>query len=78
MVDLPAPEKQDMDLKYLTFRRDDALENFNEKLKSQLLTDEELHKKLDTVLRINNQVKLMEDALVVSRITEANKKKDSQ
>lgn len=77
MTDLPAPDKQDIvtDLKYITFRRDVVLENFNEKLKSHLLTDEELHKKLDSVLRINKQIKMMEDVLVVSRITEANKKK---
>jgi len=34
------------------------LKNFNEKLKSDLLTDEELHKKLDSVLRINKQIKM--------------------
>lgn len=63
-----------MDLEYLTSKRDDALEHFNEKLKSHLLTNEELHTRLDTVLRINKQVKMMEDALVIHEVAK-NKKK---
>lgn len=61
-----------MDLEYLTSKRDDALEHFNNKLKSHLLSDEELHKRLDSVLRLNHQVKLMEHTIIVHRITTNN------
>ena len=75
MKDLPGNEEpdMDMDLEYLTYKRDDALEHFNNKLKSHLSTDEELHKSLDSVLRMNRQVKMMEDVIVVSRLS-GNKK----
>jgi len=69
MEDLPGNKEPDMemDLEYLTYKRDDALEHFNNKLKSHLSTDEELHKRLDIVLRLNHQVKMMEDFMVISR-----------
>jgi len=74
MVDLPTFEvNMAMDLEYLTAKRDDALEHFNEKLKSHLLTDEELHKRLDTVLRMNNQVKMMQDIIVVKNVIQGKK-----
>lgn len=72
---LPAPEpNMVMDLEYLITKRDDALERFNEKLKSHQLTDEQLHVKLDTVLRFNKQVKLVEDVIVVYNIIQAKNK----
>ena len=58
----------DLDLKYLTEKRDNALEHFNQKLKSHQSTDENLHKSLDGVLRINKQVKLLEDIVVILSI----------
>lgn len=73
ITSLPIPEpNMVMDLEYLITKRDDALEHFVDKLKSHLLTDEQLHTSLNTVLRLNKQVKLMEDALVAYRIIEAN------
>jgi len=73
---LPAPEKADpeMDLAYLTDRRDKELEHFNNGVK-QYLTKKRLIERLDRVLRVNRQVKMMEDALVVYRVTQAKKKK---
>ena len=71
----PEEPNIEMDLEYLTYKRDDALEHFNDNIKSHLLTDEGLHKKLDVVLRMNHQVKIMTDILVVSRLTKQKEKK---
>ena len=59
---------------YLVKKRDDALEHFNQKVKLHILTDEELHKKLDIVLRMNHQVKTLEDYLIVYGVTKEEKK----
>ena len=74
--DLPAPEKADpeMDLAYLTEKRDKELEHFNNGVK-MYLTKKRLIERLDRVLRLNRQVKMMEDVLIVHRVTEAKKKK---
>lgn len=57
-----------MDLEYIIAQRDNTLEHFIEKLKSHELTDDQLHIRLDTVLRFNKQVKLMQDIMVVNAI----------
>jgi len=61
-----------MDLEYIISKRDDALEHFIGKLKSHELTDEQLHIRLDTVLKFNRQVKLMEDIIVTYKIIREN------
>ena len=61
-------------INYLIKKRDDALEHFNQKVKLHLSTDEELHKKLDIVLRMNHQVNTLEDYLIVYRVTKEKKK----
>lgn len=53
------------DIKYLIEKRDNALERFNRTLRKNEYDVAELHKQLDNVLRINSQLKLMEDAFRV-------------
>jgi glutaredoxin 2 len=59
-------------IEYFTERRDDALEHFNDVLKTNNYTVESIHRSLDTVLRTNEQLKLMEDCLVMLRITQSS------
>lgn len=70
------PEEIKLDLmtaiEYFTERRDDALEHFNDVLKTNNYTVESIHRSLDTVLRTNEQLKLMEDCLVMLRIIQSN------
>lgn len=61
-------------INYLVKKRDDALEHFNQEIKSHILTDEKLHKRLDIVLRMNHQIKTLEDYLIVYRVTKEKKK----
>ena len=56
-----------MDIQYLTERRDDELEHFNDGVK-QYLTKKRLIERLDRVLRVNSQLKTMEGAVVVSAL----------
>lgn len=70
------PEEIKLDLvtaiEYFKERRDDALEHFNDVLKINNYTIESIHKSLDTVLRTNEQLKLMEDCLFMLRIMQSN------
>ena len=52
------------DLAYLTEQRDNVLDVLNHKIRDNLLTDEELHNALDRVLRVNKQVKTIQDTIV--------------
>jgi uncharacterized protein Yka (UPF0111/DUF47 family) len=64
-----------LDLNYLIERRDDALDHFNDLIKQYgLYNDEQLHKSLDTVLRICKQVKLAEDTLILYNLAKNNNK----
>jgi hypothetical protein len=56
------------DIQYVTERRDAALERFIEKLKANNSTPEEMHKALDVVLRINKQVKTLQDCLIIAKV----------
>jgi hypothetical protein len=70
------PEEIKLDLmtaiKYLTERRDDALEHFNDVLKTNNYTVESIHRSLKSVLRTNKQLKLMEDCLFMLNIMQSN------
>jgi len=63
----------EQDFAYMIEKRDDALEHLNNGIKTYL-PNKRIQQRLNLLLRINKQVKLMEDALIVSRITKANKK----
>lgn len=65
--------EMNMDLRYLTEKRDDALEHFNNGVK-QYMTKKGLIKRLDGVLRINRQLKMMERAVVISALARTNKR----
>jgi len=57
------------DIEYLREKRDDELNHFNDLIKQYgLYNDEQLHKRLNTLLRKCKQVKLAEDALIIYRI----------
>lgn len=50
---------------YLTKRRDKVLDYFIDKVKNyRLYTDEDLHKSLDTVLRMCRQIKELEESKI--------------
>ena len=73
---LPKPEESPdllTDIMYLTEKRDNALDNFNDKIKRNIYNREAIVMAFESILRINAQLKIMEDCLVVSRITNANK-----
>ena len=72
--DLPAPEERDieMDIIYLTDRRDKTLASFNKKIKRNQYNREAITFAFESVLRVNKQVKMLQDA---AKITEANKEK---
>lgn len=55
------------DIQYVTERRDAALERFNEMVKKNTATPEDYHKFLDTVLRINKQLKTLQDCLIIAK-----------
>ena len=76
MADLIEPIGQDImsDIDYLTERRDDALEHFNDGVK-QYMSKKKLIERLDRVLRVNRQLKIMESAVVVSALTRNDKRK---
>jgi len=63
------------DLEYLTTKRDDALGQFNNIVKSHLLPDEELHNALDRVLRVNKQVETMLEVIAVHKGVQEKEKK---
>jgi len=53
------------DIKYFSEKRDNAIERFVRTLRKNEYDVAELHKQLDGIVRINNQIELMEDALVI-------------
>jgi hypothetical protein len=55
------------DIQYITEKRDTALERFNEKIKINDFTPEEMYRALDIVLRINKQLKTLEDCLIIAK-----------
>jgi hypothetical protein len=59
-------------IEYFTERRNDSIEHFNDVLKANNYTRESIHQSLDIVLRANEQLKTLEDCLVVYRIAKAN------
>ena len=59
-------------IEYFKERRDDSLEHFNDVLRANNYTRESIHQSLDIVLRANEQLKTLEDCLIVYRIAKAN------
>jgi len=53
------------DIQYITDKRDTMLECFNNKIKNNNSTQEEYHKSLDVLLRINGQLKTLENCFKV-------------
>jgi hypothetical protein len=67
------PEELKLDImtaiEYMTEKRDDALEHFNDKLKlNDYAHDATMHDALSPVLRINLQLKTLEDCLIALRV----------
>lgn len=75
VTELPGIESIDimMDLQYLTEKRDDALEHFNDGVK-QYMSKKKLIERLDRVLRVNRQLKIMEGAVVISALARSDKR----
>jgi hypothetical protein len=62
-MDLPAGKTNiHEDIEYLRDRRDRALESFNRKIKRNTYNQEAITAALDSVLRVNKQLKMLEDA----------------
>lgn len=83
MNEIKDPEEIKLDLitaiEYIKEKRDDALENFNDKLKVNDYThDATMHDALSPVLRFNLQLKTLEDCLIVLRVAKANAEKDKK
>lgn len=58
------------DLEYLTEKRNDNIDHFSEKLKCYgLYSEDELRQSFETVLRTCKQLKMVEDAMIIYRIT---------
>jgi hypothetical protein len=73
------PEELKLDLitaiEYITEKRDDALEHFNELMKINDYThDCVMHDALSPVLRINLQLKTLEDCMVMFKIMSSENK----
>jgi len=73
------PEELKLDIMtaiaYIIEKRDDALEHFNNKIKvNDYVDDVVMHDALARVLRINFQLKTLEDCLIALRIAQSEKK----
>lgn len=53
-----------MDIEYMTEKRDQALERFNKKIKD-LKSDEVIQESFTSLMRINTQLRMMEDARTI-------------
>jgi len=71
--ELPAPEgiDMDMDIEYMTEKRDQQLERFNRNNK-ELKDDEAIQNSLSSLMRVNTQLRMMEEARTIYNST--NKK----
>ena len=81
--EIKQPEELKLDLvdaiAYITEKRDDALEHFCEKLKTNDYThDCVMHDALAPVLRINLQLKTLEDCMLTMRFIHSIKKEDNE
>ena len=62
-------------IEYITEKRDDILENFNDRIKANdYKHDVEMHDALASVLRINLQLKTLEECLIALKIMKNNGK----
>jgi len=71
--ELPTPEgiDIDMDIEYMTEKRDQQLERFNRNIKD-LKDDETIQNSLSSLMRVNTQLRMMEEARTIYNKT--NKK----
>jgi hypothetical protein len=81
--EIKQPEEFKLEIKdaieYMTEKRDDALEHFCEKLKLNDYThDCVMHDALAPVLRINLQLKTLEDCMFTMRFMNSIKKEDNE
>ena len=77
--EIKQPEELKLDLidaiEYITEKRDDALEHFCEKLKTNDYTHEcVMHDALVPVLRINLQLKTLEECMIMLRVMNSENK----
>lgn len=77
--EIKQPEELKLEIKdaieYITEKRNDALEHFCEKLKMNNYQHEcEMHDALSPVLRINLQLKTLEDCMLTMRFIQSTKK----
>jgi hypothetical protein len=72
-LSLPGAEPDmEMDVAYFTEKRDDLLERLVTSIKLHE-PDEKIENRLKVLLRINKQLKLIEDATIIYKVTKANK-----
>jgi hypothetical protein len=74
--EIKQPEELNFDImtaiEYITERRDDVLEHFNDRIKANdYKHDVEMHDALATVLRVNLQLRTLEECLIAFRIVNA-------
>jgi len=62
------------DIKHLTKERDDAVEHLKDIIEMNF-SEEEAQKQLNHVFTLNKRLKLLEDQLIVNRVSEANNEK---
>lgn len=59
------------DIKHLTEERDDAVEHLKDIIQMNF-SDEVAQKQLNHIITLNKRLKLLEDQLIVGRVTKAN------
>jgi hypothetical protein len=59
---------------YIVEKRDDAIEHLSNQIKINHAYPERLHSFLDTIVRMNKQIKTLEDCLVMLRVLRENQK----
>jgi hypothetical protein len=64
-------------IEYITENRDNALEHLNNEIKIKY-SKEYISKCLDTVLKFNDQLRLLEDCLIMLKIAERNEKESKK
>jgi len=72
-TELPAPDGIDMnmDIEYMTEKRDQQLERFNRKIKD-LKDDEAIQNSLSALMRVNTQLRMMVEARTIYNNTNKN------
>ena len=81
--EIKEPEELKFDImiaiEYITEKRDDILEDFNDKIKANdYKHDVEMHDALARVLRVNLQLRTLEECLIAFRIMNAQAEEDKK